>query len=428
MSRQSVRKALPRLDQLVATCDDSTDAIKVYLGYDVESLKDDPTKLINFITNFKTEFKKHSNLCSDTICALYSNASKEEADKLKELKHEIKLESKELLACLLCHLNTHGVECAFSNLGSETSSISENFPSSSSLLKPTLPSNFKQQTSTAVDFVHPNLINSDNIPAVSNDTHGPIHLLDTPIQYNIGYEFSDKSKTLHQELFTIDNLDLGSCAASESARVNIPTSNNLLTMVPNTGSASVTYGALPNTSTGFLQQNENVNPNSLIDGFTAQIDNLNLTGNSRPKGPPITNTRIYPNHQTDNYANINDISDRMYVTPAASASAYRTPRRHILSENTAARPLTVGSAPISHLPSDPAPRCAERHVSYHQNNDMASFIPNSHISHPPAGNAPLPSTQLPIYAPDPASTFIVKQQLFQKAPDPFSGEPHKFNG
>jgi len=116
------RFSQPRLDQLIYRCEEESNKLSDILKTDVGPISENSTALIQLIANVKRLRKELSSLCSDCVCALYKHGSVKEAEEIKELKDEKKLECKEFIALILHQLDVIGVSDNISNVTLETNS------------------------------------------------------------------------------------------------------------------------------------------------------------------------------------------------------------------------------------------------------------------------------------------------------------------
>jgi len=387
---------MPRHDVLLDQCLAAAEQHKLVLSIDISNNKSNSEYLLQYVKRLKGSFRLFNDLCHKAICSSFKIGSRDEGYDLKTFKTDLRHETEESIALVLGYLSELNVEYEISGLTLDTSSLSINFTLSSPSACP------------VDDKRH--LIDIENVP--SNDTVDTRHF---PEQF-IGGRPTSVDSNIHRS-------SEDSFATAENMRVRFES-------------------GIQNTSSPLLDRQEFVNSPVPLTGTKADIGchlgsafrtvgstrisrsaHSNVKYNHCCPTPYLTEiSRDYDSKNKDhNHRNADDLS----AFPSRGFSDMRYDR----SNHTPASYSEFPSSKISEAEFDrdryafdKYSRIPRRSAALHSHPCQPLSSRSSYPSNVPNASHPVLNGYM-----DAASVHLVKQQLFQKATDPFKGEPHKFN-
>ena len=384
------RKRLPRLDEMSKLCNDLSSSIDKYLNFDVESIQNDKIELEKFVKELKPLAIKYSSVCSDTICALFKNASVKEANDLRNEKKEKRSDVKELIANVQCFLEQLGVEELTSNLHSEVSSVMSHVDNVEGCravedeeITVNVGNSCKQFDPTSVHSSAPSCrLRSEQAVALDS---GITREQSLASNFNLSVNRERSSAPIsHDYRESTDPLDYGISREQSSARH----SRSLAEL--NEASGHRNFPILPQTPR-FIGSNSNSIHRNVPD--------------TRASNPQV------------HFLNKSDENPSSWVAPSiknASSTTFEMGNSGALSGQRTIRQLNP-DAEAFRPPNTNRPTVGSGTPNHASDNFSFTHVPR------PASAVAQPS---PV---DGTSMHLIRQQLFQKSSHPYSGEPHHFN-
>ena len=406
VSHQS-RNAFPRLDLLISDCEQAHDDVREILSVPISTLKDDIGELKSLIVGIKKCSTHYFELCHNVICSLNRCASLQQANEFKAQKVTVRAEVRQRINDLISYLENLGVSDAISNINSNSvygdghggreGSVLGDF-STENLVVTSIRSGLGQTglslaESSRVSTCNNHLLSStDNVIPLENLDFGKLNVCSS-----VGSSLNGGA-------------DVSSCQAlppvvlgRENCLSVIHSKPSIGLLASHTSRSLGSLAASPSvqqlsgrSSESFLTQRPTVSfrPPSIL----AQSHPLR-THSFGPQTSKVGSTSAYL-FGSDSQPFVQ--RSHSLSRPFASSSDSNT-HSYNLHERS------LGPSNLSFGPSNLPPSNFQRQSSHNYFSNL---------------NPPNPS---PIVVNDSAGFHILKQQLFQKSADPFSGDPESFN-
>ena len=403
-------KSLAKLDEIIA--------------YNIEKYKNDRSALETYIDEVKECSKEFTNVSHDLICSLYKNGSTAEANTFRDTKREKKQEAKEVISCAIGLLETlHGIDLEISNINSDstfdftyrgrsqsaTRDFREESPlvSTEGVLRNSTPISLKQNETC----MYTPTATLGSLKLTSHDdalTSGQCHQT----------KLFDESASLFKPVSAVDHqiveplkprpsLDDQSHQLSfgryiSSQRSELPTTSVGVRFSHPISSIHESASLFKPVSAVDHQIVEPLKPRPSLDDQSHQL-NFGRCISSQRSDLPTTSVGVRFSHP---------ISSILGGTSNVSSSGFTNNTPHC---------STVGSGNYRRENFQTLPLLSHRSKNV-QNHDFHSSKNSSAFHEHSTHQYPVTPRHY-----DSSSAFLIKQQLFHKAPNPFAGDPQHFH-
>ena len=404
------RKSIPRLEQLAEICDDKFELVEELLSVPLASYSTS-NDLLAHIDRLKASCKDFSSCCHEVICATLRSGAIAEGQEMKGRKHQIKSAVKNKIDEASKTLLSQGLETV-SNIDTNSTVYDRAESVVHDLSSLSIAPHEHVSNNTLNNAAQ--LSNNCNQSAIVHETAKPA------VRFSAFESIAPIAGVSNMPKSSV------SCVPVTTASKPIAAFNALHHPTLSTASAPVTSTISNSQFTPQFQPSHEQNlRNVAVCNLAPKLDNHNKLHSFEPK-----NTTVGSSSELSSFNTVNPTAPSCMNSVAANTSVYSNPQMSF--EMSARTPQSSASyyVPPNTQFSQHVPLNTQFSQHVPLNTQFSQHVPlNTQFSqHVPPRSLSSSRIANPVcVVKDSASCHLIKQQLFQKASDPFSGDPMRFN-